>query len=91
VLAFSEWPAWMRYSIATVSLVSAFIGALRPSDYLARDLQRKDLFQALHRWTWQYMLVSLPDAKEQEARNKLDELGHAIDSIRGIDPGLFGK
>ncbi len=89
VLAFSQWPAWLRYTIGTASLIAAFVGALRPSDYLARDLQRKDLYQAFHRWIWQYILIGLPSAKEDHAKAMVDEFGHALDSIRGIDRGFL--
>jgi hypothetical protein len=84
VLGFNEWPAWTRYSIATVALVAAFIGALRPSDYLARDLRRKDLYQAFHRKTWQYILITLPKATEDAASAKLEEMSKALDDIKGV-------
>jgi hypothetical protein len=89
VLAFNQLPAWARYSIAAASLVAAVVGALRPSDYLARDLNRKDLYQAFHRRAWQYILVELPQADERDGVARLHEFAHVLDQIRGIAPGYF--
>jgi hypothetical protein len=86
VLAFSAWPQWLRYAVGSISMVAAFIGALKPSDFLRRDLQRMDLYLALHRLIWQYILLELPDADEVGANVKVAEFGLVLDSIRGIDP-----
>ena len=85
VLALEAWPAWLRYALGSVSLLAAFIGALRPSDYLRRDLLRMDQYSALHRQIWQYLLLELPWATERAATDRAIEFGHALDTVLGIE------
>lgn len=91
VLALNELPTWVRYAVAAIALAAAAIGALNPARYYAQDHHRNLQYWSFHRWTWQYILIDLPNADLAEGRARLKERSAALDAIRGVQSPDWGR